>query len=213
MIFVCSLACKQKENEYGADPLPPQNTKEQNLPKIVAFGNSLTAGHGLALDQSYPALLQNMLEKNGYKYEVVNSGLSGDTTAGGLRRLDWVLQEHPEIVVLELGANDILRGLSIQEMKANLSEMIEKIKASGAQIILAGMEAPTNFGPEYRREVHEAYLNLAEKYDLIFIPFFLEGVAGKTNLNLEDGVHPNPEGTKIVAEKVFKTIEPLLKKS
>jgi len=182
----------------------------KSLPKIVAFGDSLTAGYGLAPDQSYPALLQKTLDAEGFEYEVVNAGVSGDTSAGGLRRLDWSLEDDVRIVILELGANDVLRGQPVRAMKKNLAEIIERVKKHGAQVLLCGMEAPTNSGVEYRNEVHAAFDDLAREHEAAFIPFFLEGVAGVGSLNQRDGIHPNVEGTRIVAETVARSLRPLL---
>lgn len=140
----------------------------------------------------------------------MNAGVSGDTSAGGLRRLDWALDGDVKIVILELGANDILRGQPIEQMKKNLGQIIERVKARGAVVLLAGMEAPTNSGPEYRKEAREAFQELAAQYDVPLIPFFLEGVGGVASLNQGDGIHPNAEGTRAVAETVYKYLRPLL---
>ncbi|MGH9945472.1 MAG: arylesterase [Pyrinomonadaceae bacterium] len=180
-------------------------------PRIVAFGDSLTAGLGLPAHQSYPALLEERLRRDGYSYEVVNAGVSGDTSTGGLSRIDWALAEGDvRFVILELGANDILRGQSVSQMKKNLAQLIDKAQARGARVILAGMYAPTSNGVIYQREVAEAFRSLAAEQEVTLMPFFLEGVAGQANLNLEDGIHPNPEGTRIVAENVYKVLKPLL---
>lgn len=187
-------------------------TPTQNLPKIVALGDSLTAGYGLSLHESYPSLLQEQLKRDGYEYEVVNAGVSGDTTAGGLRRLDWALAGDVRFVILELGANDILRGLPTTEMRKNLAQIIERSRARGAQVLLAGMYAPTNSGAEYQRASMEVFPALAKEYDLPLIPFFLDRVAGIENLNQADGVHPNPEGTRIVASTVYQYLKPMLEK-
>lgn len=184
----------------------------KSVPKIVAFGDSLTAGYGLSPAESYPALLQKRLEADGYKYEVVNAGVSGDVSAGGLRRIDWAMEGDVRVVILELGANDILRGQPMAQMKKNLSQIIERAKSRGAQVLLAGMEAPTNSGPEYRREVHEAFTALAREHSVPLIPFFLEGVAGLERFNQPDGIHPNTEGTRIVAGTVYKHLRPILEK-
>jgi acyl-CoA thioesterase-1 len=207
MIIVFLLtACKKEEDA----PRKSEIATEQNLPKIVAFGNSLTAGLGLAGSETYPALLQKKLTADGYHYEVINAGVSGDTTAGGLRRIDWSMEGNVKFVILELGGNDILRGQPVSMLKQNLGQIIEKAQARGAKVILAGMEAPTNSGSEYRKQVHEAYQELAKKYDVAFIPFFLKDVAGSEKLIQEDGTHPNEQGTKLIAETVYKTLKPLL---
>jgi acyl-CoA thioesterase I len=185
-------------------------SSRRSLPKIVAFGDSLTAGYGLSVNESYPSLLQKRLDADGYKYEVVNAGVSGDTTAGGLRRIDWALEGDVKIVILELGANDILRFQPIGAMKQNLAQIIERAKAKRAKVLLAGMIAPTNFSPDYRKATEEAFTDLAREYQVPLIPFFLDRVAGIETLNLPDGSHPNAEGTKIVTETVYNYLRPIL---
>ena len=216
LIAALTLAgCKgDRQEPLAAKPPAPAApaAPAKSVAKIVAFGDSLTAGYGLPLSDSYPAQLQKKLEADGYAYEVVNAGVSGDTTAGGLQRIDWALEGDVKVVVLELGANDILRGLPVTEMKKNLSGIISRARARGARVLLAGMEAPTNTGPEYRREVHEAFLDLARTPDVAFIPFFLDRVAGVAPLNQSDGIHPNAEGTRIVAETVYRALRPMLEK-
>jgi acyl-CoA thioesterase I len=194
-----------------ASATPPAAPKK-SLPKIIAFGDSLTAGYGLAIEQSYPSLLQQRLDRDGLEYEIVNAGVSGDTSAGGRARIDWALEGDVRIVILELGANDILRGQSIPAMKANLGDIIERVKARGAEVLLAGMEAPTNMGIQYRNAVHGAYESLAREHNVRFLPFFLDRVAGIESLNLPDRIHPNAEGTKIVAETIYKSLKPMLEK-
>ena len=206
-------ACRG-ETPKGAPPVsPPAPSKPtKSLPKIVAFGDSLTAGFGLPQGANYPALLQKKLDADGFAYEVVNAGVSGDTSAGGVRRIDWSLEGDVKIVILELGANDLLRGQPIDAMKKNLAQIIERVKARGATVLLAGMEAPTNAGIEYRKSVHEAFQSLAREYNVAFIPFFLESVAGIESLNQRDGIHPNEEGTKMMADTVYRALQPLLNK-
>jgi len=198
------------ETPSAATPAP--QTSSKSVAKIIAFGDSLTAGYGLKPEDSYPSLLQKKLDADGYAYEVVNAGISGDTSAGGVRRVDWSLEGDVKIVILELGANDLLRGQPISEMRKNLSHIISRVKARGAQVLLAGMEAPTNSGPDYRRSVHEAFQTLAREHNVALIPFFLDRVAGIESLNQDDGVHPTVEGTKIVAETVYQSLKPMLKK-
>jgi len=152
-----------------------------------------------------------MLDADGYRYEVINAGVSGDTSAGGLRRLDWTLDSgEVRFVVLELGANDFLRGQPVAETKKNLSAIIERAQARGARVLLAGMYTTTNAGRDYLRQIDEAFKSLAREHDVPLIPFFLEGVAGQSALNLDDGVHPNAEGTRLVAATVYKHLKPLL---
>jgi len=202
--------CKGPAPREETSQSPSASLPQKSLPKIVAFGDSLTAGLGLQQSASYPALLQQKLDADGFNYEVVNAGVSGDTTAGGVRRIDWALDGEVRVVILELGANDILRGQSVDEMKRNLATIIERARAHGAMVLLTGMEAPTNSGPEYRKAVHEVFPLLARQYQIHLIPFFLEGVAGMESLNQRDGIHPNEEGTKIVADTVYKSLRQML---
>jgi acyl-CoA thioesterase-1 len=179
-------------------------------PKIVALGDSLTAGYGLVESQSYPALLQKRIDAEGYAFDVVNAGVSGDTSAGGLRRLDWVLEGDVKVVVVALGANDGLRGLSIEEMKRNLRGIIAHARERNAVVILAGMEAPPNYGPEYASAFRQAYREIAQRERVVFIPFLLDKVAGHSALNQGDGIHPNVQGTRIVADTIWAVLRPLL---
>src|SRR5262249_7957703 len=160
---------------------------------------------------TYPAELQKLLQADGYKYEVVNAGISGDTSSGGLRRLDWTIDDDVEIVILELGGNDILRGQPMDLTIKNLSQIIEQLRARKIDVVLAGIEAPTNSGPEYRKQVHEAYQTLAQKYQLPFIPFLLVDLIGKDGAIQPDGTHPTAKGAQIVAQTVYAKVKPLLK--
>jgi len=209
-IFVLSACKGQASHQQSSAPSSTGAVSSKSLPKIVAFGDSLTAGYGLPQSGSYPALLQKKLDDDGFSYEVVNAGVSGDTSAGGVRRIDWALDGEVRVLILELGANDILRGQPIDEMKKNLATIIERAKAHGATVLLAGMEAPTSSGDEYRKAAHEAFVSLAREYQLPLIPFFLDRVAGIASLNQQDGIHPNEEGTKIVKETVYRSLRPLL---
>jgi acyl-CoA thioesterase I len=218
LLPACLLACGGPSADDAAVTAPnastpaPSPSPSQTLPKIVAFGDSLTAGYGLASPkESYPALLQQMLDADGYRYEVVNAGVSGDTSAGGLRRLDWTLDAgEVRFVILELGANDFLRGQPVAETRKNLSAMIERSQARGARVLLAGMYTTTNAGGDYLRQIDALFKSLAAEHRVTLIPFFLEGVAGKAELNLDDGVHPNAEGTRLVAATVYKYLKPML---
>lgn len=186
-------------------------TPAETLPKIVAFGDSLTAGYGLSPAESYPTLLQKMLDADGFKYEVVNAGVSGDTSAGGVRRIDWSLDAGGvRFVILELGANDFLRGQPVGETKKNLSAIVERSKSRGARVLLAGMYTTTDAGSDYERQIDEAFKSLAKEQGVTLIPFFLEGVAGKAELNQQDGIHPNAEGTRLVAATVYRYLKPML---
>jgi acyl-CoA thioesterase-1 len=181
-------------------------------PVILAFGDSLTAGFGVDVKDSYPSRLQRLLNEKGYHYKVVNAGVSGDTTAGGASRIKWVLQHEPEIVILELGANDGLRGLPISEMRKNLGKIIEACEKKGAKVLLAGMEITPNLGVEFSQEFRESFTLLAEQYKVPLIPFFLKDVAAHPELTQPDGVHPLANGYAIVTQTVFHHLEPMLKK-
>jgi acyl-CoA thioesterase I len=187
----------------------PERTNKSR-PRIVFLGDSLTAGYGLAKDESVPSLIQARLRSQGYPYEVVNAGVSGDTSAGGLSRLDWSLEGDVRILVIELGANDGLRGLPVASMKRNLTEVITRAQARGIKVILTGMEAPPNFGEVYTAEFRQVYRDLAKLPDVTFLPFYLDGVAGLPHLNIADGMHPNAEGSRIIERAVWGTLEPLL---
>jgi len=180
-------------------------------PKIVAFGDSLTAGFGLAEPESYPYLLQQKLKAEGYNYEVINAGVSGDTSLGGLERADWVLgQENIEILILELGANDLLRAMPVDRMKANLDQIIRKAKVKNVKVLLCGMLAPPTIGSDYSRDYVNAFPDLADEHGVEFLPFLLDGVATKRELNQADGIHPNAEGTRIMTENIYLALKPLL---
>jgi acyl-CoA thioesterase I len=188
----------------------PPSAQAAGRPRVVALGDSLTAGLGLEPTQAWPALVQRKIDEAGLDVEVVNAGVSGDTTAGGLRRLDWALDGDVKVLVLELGANDGLRGLPVDQMRDNLSQMIRMAKARGITVLLCGMEAPPNFGPQYTREFRKAFIDLANEHDVAFIPFMLAGVAGDTALNQSDGIHPNEAGTRRVADLIWQSLQPLL---
>jgi acyl-CoA thioesterase-1 len=201
------------ETEVAAQPGRREVHGSAERPRIVAFGNSLTAGLGVAPTESYPAQLQRTLDAAGYAYRVVNAGVSGDTTAGGVRRVSWVLTSKPAIVILELGANDGLRGLSLRETKANLEKIIQQFQQASVTVVLAGMKLPPNYGQEYTDGFEVLYHAVAKQYHLTLIPFFLDGVAGSSSLNQADGIHPTGEGYRLIVEKVFPVLEPLLKRS
>jgi acyl-CoA thioesterase I len=191
--------------------VPADPTTPPARPKIVALGDSLTAGYGLLESQSYPALLQQRLDAEGYKYEVVNAGVSGDTTAGGLRRLDWALEGGDvRVLIVALGGNDGLRGLPVDEMKKNLTAIITRAREQHVVVILAGMEAPPNYGQEYATAFRSAFREIAARERVLVIPFLLDKVAGQSQLNQGDGIHPNEQGTRIVAETFWSVLRPLL---
>lgn len=186
-------------------------TPMEERPVILAFGDSLTAGYGTPPEENYPARLQVMLDAAGYEYRVVNGGVSGDTTAGGLRRINWSLRLKPSIVILELGANDGLRGLPLDAMRSNLDGIIQRCNEANAQVLLAAMKIPPNYGEEYTTGFEQTFHRLAKKHELPLIPFFLENVAARRELTQDDGIHPTGEGYKIVAETVMAHLKPLLK--
>lgn len=181
-------------------------------PRIVAFGDSLTAGLGVQTGDSYPAQLQRRLDDLGYHYRVINAGVSGDTTAGGLRRVPWILNSKPELVILELGANDGLRGLPLDQTESNLGQIIRRLQEGGTRVILAGMKLPPNYGPDYTASFEAMYRMLAKENRLSLIPFFLQGVGGSSSLNQADGIHPTKEGYTIIVEQVLNVIRPVLDK-
>jgi acyl-CoA thioesterase-1 len=179
-------------------------------PRIVFLGDSLTAGYGLDVEQSVPSLVQKQLDAEGYKFEVVNAGVSGDTSAGGLRRLDWSLDGDVRILVVELGANDGLRGLPVAEMKNNLKTIIRTAKKRSIDVLLTGMEAPPNYGAAYTSEFRRAFRDVATEERIAFMPFYLNEVAGIAALNIADGIHPNPAGARIVEANLWRSLKPLL---
>jgi len=184
----------------------------ESWPVILAFGDSLTAAYGVDQTQGYPARLQRKLDEEGYKYRVVSMGISGDTTSGGRTRMRSALAQKPSIVILELGANDGLRGLPIPQMQANLEAMIKDFQSAGATVILAGMTLPRNYGEAYVTSFENVFKDLSKKYSAPLIPFFLEGVAANPRYTLEDLIHPNAAGYAVVTDIVLKSLKPLLKK-
>jgi acyl-CoA thioesterase-1 len=181
-----------------------------DAPGIAMLGDSLTAGLGLDTPDTYPTLIEGRLRSEGIASGVLNAGVSGDTSAGGLRRLPWVMETHPTILLVALGGNDALRGLPVADLRRNLAAIIEGGQQGGALVILAGMEAPPNNGPEYTAAFRQVYRDLAREYDVPLIPFLLDGVAGDPALNQADGIHPNPEGARRVADLVWRALTPHL---
>ncbi len=180
------------------------------VPEILAFGDSLTAGLGLPAEAAFPSRLEARLREEGVGARVVNAGVSGDTTSGGLARLDWVLAGKPDIVILELGANDALRGIEPSLVRANLDAMIGKIQASGAKLLLAGMRAPPNWGEDYQHEFDRMYPELARAHGVTLYPFFLEGVAMDPKLNQPDGIHPNERGVVALVDRIAPYVARLI---
>ena len=212
------IACQSKTEAPAAAPPAatpsasaesPKPAPSSTRPRIVALGDSLTAGLGLAPDQAYPALLQRRLNDAGLDYDVINAGVSGDTSAGGLQRLDWALEGNVKILIVALGGNDALRGLPVESLKANLSQIIERAQARHIRVILAGMEAPPNYGRDYIVSFHKVYPTLAEQYKVAFVPFLLQNVAGLADLNQADGIHPTAAGARVVADNIWTVLKPL----
>lgn len=220
--FLCLTllaACSRPaaESPAAGQPTPasatapaPDAQQPDPRPVIVAFGDSLTAGYGLDAGLSYPDFLQKSIDAKGYQYRVVNQGISGDTSSGGVARMDSALVLKPAIVILELGANDGLRGLPVANTRANLEEMIVAFQRGGAKVLLAGITLPRNYGSDYIREFDSVYRDLAARHKLDFLPFLLEGVAMNPQLMLPDALHPNAKGAEKVARNVFSVLEPML---
>lgn len=216
MLFSCGKNSKKNSEESSANKDPKQ-TELQQVEKdvILFFGNSLTAGMGLEPSEAFPALIQNRLDSLGYNYEVVNAGLSGETTASGKNRIDWVLNQNVDIFVLELGANDGLRGIPLKETRQNLQAIIDIVKSENpnTKIILAGMQIPPNMGQDYTAGFRAIFPELAKQNKLDLIPFLLENVAGKPELNQQDGIHPTAKGYKIVRENVWRVLKDVVEKA
>lgn len=213
-VLLLSMGCsRQPDTQSSAPvaavaPVAPAVSK----PRIVFLGDSLTAGLGLAADRSFPSLIEQKLKEKGLDYGVINAGVSGDTSAGGVRRLDWSMEGDVRVLILALGGNDGLRGLPATEMKKNLAAVLDRARERKVPVILAGMEAPPNYGPEYTRAFRNVYSELATEYKVRFIPFLLQGVAGDASLNQADGIHPNVRGAQIVADLVWAELEPALRR-
>ena len=218
LLFVLIIACRDAPEKTSGTSEDVNNTEklaiEETSEKVILFfGDSLTAGYGLELEQAFPALIQSRLDSLGLDYTVINSGLSGETTSGGINRLNWVLKQDVDVFVLELGANDGLRGIPLAETRKNLQAMIDVVKEKNKEtiIVLAGMQIPPNMGPEYTTEFRKIFPELAEENQIPLIPFLLDGVAGIPELNLEDGIHPTPEGHEIVRDNVWSVLENVVK--
>jgi acyl-CoA thioesterase-1 len=179
---------------------------------IVTLGDSLTAGFGVAPEEAWPALVEARLRRDGYPYRVVNAGVSGDTTAGGLRRVDWVLRRRPEVAVVALGANDGLRGQPVDAMRANLVAIVERLRDGGARVLLAGMEVPPNYGTDYARAFRAVFPEVARRTGAALMPFLLDGVAADPRLNQADGIHPTAAGHRTIAERLWPHLVPLLRR-
>ena len=219
--MLISFACNDKPvskqdvaldtTNSSAEMKKPETTTSSKK-NIMFFGDSLTAGYGLDEEESYPSLIQNRIDSLGLSYQVINAGLSGETTTGGLGRIDWVLQQPIDVFVLALGSNDMLRGLDLSLSKDNLRKILDKVRehSPSAKIILAGMLSPPNMGEDYSRGFNGMFGEIAKDYNASLIPFLLEGVAGDPSLNLADGKHPNAIGQTIVVENVWQILKEVL---
>lgn len=219
IIMLITQGCKSKqesttqvenipENNDQNTPSVAEEAKQADKKTILFFGNSLTAGYGLDEEQSFPALIQQRIDSLGLAYLVVNAGLSGETTSGGRNRIEWVLKQKVDIFVLELGANDVLRGLDLKATESNLKAILDKVKSKypDVKLMLAGMQAPPNMGNDYTRQFAAIFPRLAKQYKAALIPFLLKDVAAIPALNLADGKHPNVEGQKIVRDNVWEVL-------
>ncbi len=204
-LVALACACRGPQPDRNQTNQTSQTSQTGGRSKIVILGDSLTAGLGLPAEQSYPSLLQQRLNEAGLTFDVTNAGVSGDTSAGGLSRLEWSLQGDVRILVVALGGNDALRGLPIEELTRNLSQIIERAQSKGIAVILAGMEAPPNWGRDYGVAFHKVYPTLAATYHVPLVPFLLQNVAGSETLNQNDGIHPTAAGARIVADNVWTT--------
>lgn len=220
ILVLLLYSCGDGKTKEGTEDATSSNRTEDSLATIATtktillFGDSITAGYGLDdINDAYPALLQQKIDSLNLNYTVINSGVSGETSAGGKSRIDWVIKQTPAIFLLELGANDGLRGVPLTETRSNLQSIIDTVRAKSPEttIVLAGMQLPPNMGQDYTSDFRELFVDLAEKNRLVFIPFILKDVGGIAELNQDDGIHPNVQGHVIVANTVWEVLKPLVK--
>ena len=216
-VLLFFFSCNNNEKSSAVDSNKtkrPTNDSAVEVKKkiIVFFGNSLTAGYGLSPSQAFPAVIQKKIDSLGLPYQVINAGVSGETSSGGKTRIDWILKQPVDIFVLELGANDGLRGIPLSATRKNLQDIVDKViaKNPNTKLLFAGMQIPPNMGQTYTTEFRNIYTELAEKNKMILVPFLLEGVGGEPKLNQEDGIHPTAEGHRIVAENLWRELQKLL---
>jgi acyl-CoA thioesterase-1 len=212
IILFSSCSDNKKPTPGNQNNIPKESNTNIKKKTIVFFGNSLTAGYGVSPSEAFPAIIQKKIDSLGLPYNVINAGVSGETSSGGKTRIDWILREPIDIFLLELGANDGLRGTPLSETKKNLQDIIDKVKEKypDSKLVFAGMEIPPNMGQAYTTEFRNIYTDLAAKNKMTLIPFLLEGVGGEPELNQADGIHPTAEGHLIVAENVWKQLQKLL---
>jgi len=204
IIFACAAALAAM-----IAPLPAAHAQSNPI-RLVALGDSLSAGYNLPQEAAFPVALERALKAKGYKVEIANAGVSGDTSAGGLDRLDWSVPDGTDGVILELGANDMLRGLDPAGTRRNIEAIVERLKSRNIPVMLAGMYASRNLGPDYVQKFDSIYPDIAKKHDLVLYPFFLDGVAGDRSLNLPDGLHPTAKGVEIIVERILPSVESFL---
>ncbi len=223
-LVMCAAACGREgsKQERGMrdtgqaneeSTAPASRGRDEGARKTIVFlGTSLTAGYGIDLQQAYPALIQRRIDSLGLSYDVVNAGVSGETSSGAVHRIDWLLRQPMDVFVLETGANDGLRGLPVNALRSNIQRILEEVKRTHprAKILLVGMEAPPNMGRQYTTAFRQTYIDLSRKYDVTLLPFLLKGVGGVDTLNQADMIHPNPRGAAILAETVWRALRPLL---
>ena len=217
LLAACGGASEPPRSEASPDTTAPaarDTARAERTINVLVLGNSLAAGYGLSPDEAFPAVLQRKVDSLGWPVRIINAGLSGETSAGGLRRIDWLLRERIDVLILELGANDGLRGIDPEVTRRNLQGIIDKVRVRypDADIILAGMQLPPNLGPDYTAAFRAIYPELARANDAHLIPFLLEGVGGVPKLNQADGIHPTAEGQRIVAENVWRVLRPVLER-
>ena len=208
-LYACSDSAQQEAPELPTSATSPE-AEAASGPVVLFLGDSLSAGLHLSEDQAFPAVLQRRSKAAGHPFRLINAGISGDTTSGGVGRLAWSLKAEPDVVVLELGANDGLRGIELASIRANLVQMIEEIRASGARVLLLGMKLPPNYGPAYTEGFEAIFDSLAAEYELAYVPYFLAGVGEVPRMNLPDGLHPTAEGHERVADNVAPVLWSLL---
>lgn len=203
LFTVAMISAGCSEEPLQADTPAKEPSENTDMKKIVALGDSLTAGFGVELSESYPSLLEKKLQENGYQYTVINAGVSGETSSGTLARVEWILTQNPQIVIVETGANDGLRGVAVNLLEGNLRQIVDLLHENNVAVLLAGMKMVWNLGPVYVEQFNEVYPKIASEKQVMLMPFFLKGVATKSDLNTDDGIHPNSAGYRVIVENIY----------
>lgn len=203
LFTVAMISAGCSEEPLQADTPAKEPSENTDMKKIVALGDSLTAGFGVELSESYPSLLEKKLQENGYQYTVINAGVSGETSSGTLARVEWILTQNPQIVIVETGANDGLRGVAVNLLEDNLRQIVDLLHENNVAVLLAGMKMVWNLGPVYVEQFNEVYPKIASEKQVMLMPFFLKGVATKSDLNTDDGIHPNSAGYRVIVENIY----------